>query len=118
MNYAIQEYFYQWNNFRTYDEVFLFNGGAIFSRIIYGSQFVPQDKFKPGQINVFYFIWTKLLIGWFFGILFTFVYEMLPLRTKLIGILQGLKYGFMFWLLIFLWDLSHPLVYGSFNVPD
>lgn len=98
--------------------VFLFIGGAILSRIIYGPQFVPLGKFKPEQINAFYFVWTKLLIGWFFGIVFTFAYELLPLRTKLIGAIQGLKYGFIFWLLVFLWGLSHPLVYGSFNVPD
>jgi hypothetical protein len=98
--------------------VFLFIGGAIFSRIIYGPQFVPPGKFEPEQINAFYFIWTKLLIGWFFGILFTFAYEMLPLRTKLAGVIQGLKYGFMFWLLVCLWGLSHPLVYSPINVPD
>lgn len=98
--------------------IFLFVGGAIFSRIIYGPQFAPLGKFKPEQINAFYFIWTKLLIGWFFGLLFTFVYEMLPLRTKMSGILQGLKYGFIFWLLISMWNLSHPLIYGSINVPD
>ncbi len=98
--------------------VFLFIGGAIFSRIIYGPQFVPPGKFKPEQINPFYFIWTKLLIGWCFGILFTFAYEMLPLRTKITGVLQGLIHGFMFWLLICLWGWSHPLVYGPINVSD
>ena len=76
--------------------IFLFIGGAILSRIIYGPQFAPPGKFKPEQINAFYFIWTKLLIGWFFGLLFTFVYEMIPLQTKMSGVLQGLKYGFVF----------------------
>ena len=42
---------------------FLFIGGAILSRIIYGPQFAPPGKFEPEQINAFYFIWTKLLIG-------------------------------------------------------
>jgi hypothetical protein len=98
--------------------IFLFIGGAILSRIIYGPQFGPPGKFKPEQINAFYFVWTKLLIGWFFGLLFTFVYETLPLRTKMNGLLQGLTYGFVFWLLISLWNISHPLIYGTINVPD
>ncbi len=98
--------------------VVLFIGGAIFSRIIYGPQFAPPGKFRPEQINAFYFIWTKLLIGCFFGLLFTFVYEMLPLRTKIAGLFSGMKYGFVFWLLVSLWNLSHPLIYGSVNVPD
>jgi len=76
--------------------IFLFIGGAILSRIIYGPQFAPPGKFEPEQINAFYFIWTKLLIGWFFGLLFTFVYEMIPLQTKMSGVLHGLKYGFVF----------------------
>jgi hypothetical protein len=98
--------------------VCLFVGGAIFSRIIYGPQFVPPGKFEPEQINAFYFIWTKLLIGWFFGVLFTFAYELLPLRIRFAGAMHGLKYGFAFWFLTSLWNLSHPLVYGSINVPD
>jgi hypothetical protein len=49
----------------------LFIAGAIFSRIIYGPQFAPPGKFEPEQLNAFYFIWTKLLIGFFFGIMFT-----------------------------------------------
>ncbi len=98
--------------------VFLFIGGAILSRIIYGPQFAPPGKFEPEQVNAFYFIWTKLLIGWFFGLLFTFVYEMLPLQTKISGILHGLKYAFVFWFLMSLWNISHPLIYGTVNVPD
>jgi hypothetical protein len=46
----------------------LFIAGAIFSRIIYGPQFAPPGKFEPEQLNAFYFIWTKLLIGIFFGV--------------------------------------------------
>jgi len=98
--------------------VFLFIGGATLSRIVYGPQFVPPGKFKPEQINAFYFIWTKLLIGWFFGILFAYAYELLPLRKGLAGPIHGMKYGFGFWLVTALWNLSHPLVYGSLNVPD
>jgi hypothetical protein len=39
--------------------IFLFIGGAIFSRIIYGPQFAPPGKFQPEQMNAFYFVWTK-----------------------------------------------------------
>ncbi len=98
--------------------VFLFIGGAILSRIIYGPQFVPPGKFKPEEINPFYFIWTKLVIGWFFGLLFIVVYELLPLRTKFQGMVHGMKYGFVFWFVLSLWSLSHPVVYGTVNVPD
>ncbi len=93
----------------------LFIGGAITSRIIYGPQFAPPGKFEPSQMNAFYFIWTKLLIGLFFGLIFTFAYEKLPLARRINGFAQGLKYGFFFWLIISLWNLSHPLIYGSFN---
>ncbi|MFH0992153.1 MAG: hypothetical protein V1799_19295 [bacterium] len=97
---------------------FLFFGGAVLSRIIYGPQFAPPGKFTPEQLNAFYFIWTKLLIGWLFGILFAVAYEVLPLSRRLSGAIHGMKYALSFWLLITLWDLSHPLVYGSVNVPD
>ena len=96
----------------------LFIGGAILSRIIYGPQFAPPGKFAPEQINAFYFIWTKLLIGLIFGILFTAAYELLPLRTRFTGALHGLKYGLAFWLITSLWNLSHPIVYGSINIRD
>jgi len=93
----------------------LFIGGAIFSRIIYGPQFAPPGKFDPEQLNAWYFIWTKILIGIFFGILFTFLYEGLPLSKKPSNALTGLKHGFFLWLAISLWNISHPLIYGSFN---
>jgi hypothetical protein len=96
----------------------LFVGGAIFSRIIYGPQFAPPGKFKPEQINAFYFLWTKLAIGLFFGLLFTSAYEMLPLQKKIYNIPQGLKYGFVFWFVVGLWGVSHPAIYGSFNTND
>ncbi|MFH0992152.1 MAG: hypothetical protein V1799_19290 [bacterium] len=98
--------------------IFLFVGGAILSRIVYGPQFAPPGKFSAEQLNAFYFIWTKLLIGWLFGILFVFAYEILPLSRRLTGVIDGMKYAFSFWLLTTLWNLSHPLVYGSVNVPD
>lgn len=91
----------------------LFIAGAIFSRIIYGPQFAPPGKFEPEHLNVWYFIWTKLLIGIFFGLLFTLTYEWLPLKKRLATGFVGLKYGFVFWLIISLWNISHPLVYGS-----
>lgn len=96
----------------------LFVGGAIFSRLIYGPQFVPPGKFEPEQINPFFFMWTKLLIGWFFGILFALAYEFLPLQIRFTGAIHGLKYALVFWFLTSLWNLSHPLIYGSINVPD
>jgi hypothetical protein len=97
---------------------FLFIGGAILSRVVYGPQFAPPGKFKPEQLNAFYFVWTKLVIGWVFGLLFAGAYELLPLSTRLKGAIHGMKYAFSFWLLINFWNLSHPLVYGSVDVPD
>jgi len=91
----------------------LFIAGAIFSRIIYGPQFGPPGKFEPEQLNAFYFIWTKLLIGLFFGIMFTLLYEKFPLSRRIKGSLQGVKYSFIFWLVFTLWDISHPFTYGS-----
>ncbi|HEX9972033.1 MAG TPA: hypothetical protein VGD14_08185 [bacterium] len=96
----------------------LFIGGAIFSRIIYGPQFAPPGKFRPEQINAFYFIWTKLVIGVFFGIFFTLFYEMLPIAKRVQGFFQGLIHGFLFWLVINTWSISHPLVYGSIKNKD
>jgi hypothetical protein len=55
----------------------LFLSGAIASRIVYGPQMVPEGKFEPDQINAFYFFWTKLVIGGFFGIIFTLIYSRL-----------------------------------------
>jgi hypothetical protein len=98
--------------------LFLFLGGAVLSRIVYGPQFAPPGKFKPEQLNAFYFVWTKLVIGWIFGILFVLAYELLPLSQRLRGALQGMRYAFSFWLLLTLWSLSHPVVYGTLNVPD
>ncbi|MFH0779043.1 MAG: hypothetical protein V2A71_10540 [Candidatus Eisenbacteria bacterium] len=74
--------------------VTLFIAGAAFSRIVYGPQFAPADKFEPEQLNAWYFIWTKPLIGVFFGIVFTLLYEGLPLSRRLNSTLAGMKYGF------------------------
>ncbi|MGK9369929.1 hypothetical protein ACSSWA_13615 [Melioribacter sp. Ez-97] len=93
--------------------IMLFIGGAIVSRVVYGPEFAPPGKFKPEQLNPFYFIWTKIVIGIFFGLLFAFVYEKLPLSGRFRSSLQGVLYGAGFWLIISLWDISHPLVYGS-----
>ena len=93
----------------------LFISGAILAKIIYGPQMAPAGKFEPSQLNPFYFIWTKLVIGIFFGILFTFIYEKLPLSNRIKGPAQGLKYAFFFWVVISLWNLSHPLIYESIN---
>ena len=98
--------------------LFLFLGGAILARIIYGPQFTPPGKFEPEQINAFYFFWTKIVIGWFFGLLFTIVYEMLPLNKRFTGVVHGLKYGFIFWLILALWAVSHPLIYGPIKFDD
>ena len=96
----------------------LFIAGAVFSRIIYGPQFAPPGKFEPEQLNAFYFVWTKLLIGIFFGIVFTFLYEKLPLDRRIKGPFQGIKYSVLFWLVLTLWDISHPFTYGSIYNKD
>lgn len=93
----------------------LFIAGAIFSRIIYGPQMAPPGKFDPEELNAWYFIWTKVVIGVFFGLLFTFVYENIPLTKRISGFFSGVKLGFLTWLLINIWELSHPLVYGSID---
>lgn len=96
----------------------LFIVGAIASRIIYGPQFAPPGKFEPEQINAWYFIWTKLLIGVFFGILFALLFEALPLSKRFDSAWKGILYGFWFWLAMSLWNLSHPLIYGSVEVQN
>ena len=98
--------------------VVLFIAGAIFSRIIYGPQFAPPGKFEPEQLNAWYFTWTKLVIGVFFGLVFTWTYEALPLAKRLKSGFHGLRYGFVFWLIVSLWNISHPLVYGSIKNND
>jgi Mn2+/Fe2+ NRAMP family transporter len=96
----------------------LFITGAIASRIIYGPQMVPEGKFEPDQINAFYFIWTKLAIGCFFGIAFTWIYSKLYKLIKYSGVLNGLVFSFLLWMIITLWSISHPLVYESVATKD
>ena len=80
--------------------VTLFIAGAILAAIVYGPQMAPEGKFEPEQMNPFYFIWTKLLIGIFFGLLFTTVNEKLPQAIKITRPVSGIKYLFIFWLLL------------------
>ncbi len=68
----------------------LFLGGAITAWIVYGQQMAPEGKFDQEQMNPFYFIWIKLVIGVFFGILFLLIYEKLPLSRRANGISTGL----------------------------
>jgi hypothetical protein len=96
----------------------LFITGAVASRIIYGPQMVPEGKFEPDQINAFYFIWTKLAIGCFFGIIFTWLYSKYLELTKKSSVLYGLLFSFLLWLIISLWSISHPLVYESIATKD
>ena len=93
--------------------IVLLIGGAITGRIVYGSQMAPEGKFSAEQMNAFYFLWTKLVIGIFFGTLFLFIYEKLPIARRISSIMEGIIYGFVFWLVISLWNLSHPLMYNS-----
>ena len=96
----------------------LFLVGAIASFLVYGPQFAPEGKFEPAQLNAWYFLWTKLLIGAVFGVLLTVLYELLPLSRRLTGVLAGLRYAACVWLVVFLWGLSHPLVYETVSVRD
>ena len=96
----------------------LFITGAIVSRIIYGPQMVPEGKFEPDQINAFYFIWTKLAIGCFFGIVFTWIYSWFIKLTNNSNVLTGLLFSFILWLIITLWSISHSLVYESIATKD
>jgi Mn2+/Fe2+ NRAMP family transporter len=89
----------------------LFIVGAIAARIIYGQQMVPEGKFEPEQINALYFLWTKLLIGIFFGIIFTLIYSKFHTLMNSPGIIKGLLFSIILWLIISLWAISHPLVY-------
>jgi hypothetical protein len=98
--------------------IVLLIGGAITGRIVYGSQMAPEGKFSAEQMNEFYFFWTKLVIGIFFGTLFLFIYEKLPIVRRISSIMEGVIYGFVFWLVISLWNLSHPLMYNSTINPD
>ena len=89
----------------------LFITGAIAARLVYGPQMVPEGKFTADQVSAGYFLWTKLLIGVFFGVVLSALYEMLPLAKRIAGIRDGLLYAFLLWVVVYLWGLSHPFVY-------
>ena len=91
----------------------LFLTGAVAAFLVYGPQMAPEGKFQPDQMNPWYFIWTKLLIGWFFGILFTLPYARLRDAFHLQGLFGALIYAFALWLIVSLWGISHPLVYET-----
>jgi len=94
----------------------LFIVGAVASRVVYGPQMAPEGKFQPEQLNAWYFIWTKLVMGVFFGVLFTLLYEALPLARRVSSVLGGLTYAFWLWVVVYLWGLSHPLMYETLDV--
>jgi hypothetical protein len=91
----------------------LFLTGAVTSILVYGPQMAPEGKFEPSQMNAGYFFWTKLLIGLFFSLLFTFIYAKVQVVLPSKGILRGLFFAFALWLVISLWAISHPLVYET-----
>ena len=93
--------------------VSLFVVGGVASRVVYGPQMAPEGKFEPEQLNALYFIWTKLVIGVFFGVLFSLLYRALPLSRRISSATDGLKYAFWLWVVVYLWGLSHPLMYES-----
>ena len=96
----------------------LFLGGAIASRITYGPQMAPEGKFEADKINALYFLWTKALIGACLGIVFSILYDRLPLARRLSGPWVGVKYGLVFWFVVSLWNMSHPIVYGTTELRD
>jgi len=89
----------------------LFMTGAVAARLVYGPEMVPEGKFTADEVNAWYFLWTKLLIGVFFGILLTVLYELLPLARRIANIRDGLLYAFCVWTVVYLWGFSHPFVY-------
>jgi len=98
--------------------VVLFVTGAVASRVVYGRQMAPEGKFEPEELNPWYFIWTKLLIGVVFGVLLSILYEKVPFSTRIDGPVKGLKYAFWLWLVIYLWNRSHPWVYETPGIRD
>jgi hypothetical protein len=94
--------------------VVLFLTGAIAARLVYGPQMAPAGKFRPEQINAWYFIWTKLVIGSFLGVLLSILYEALPLSKRIGSAVAGLKYAFPLWVVVYLWGVSHPFVYEGY----
>ena len=72
--------------------VSLFVVGGVASRVVYGPQMAPDGKFEPEQLNAWYFIWTKLVMGVFFGVLFALLYETLPLARRISSVLGRAQY--------------------------
>jgi len=95
--------------------VCLFVVGAVASRIVYGPQFAPEGKFDADQLNAWYFIWTKLVMGVFFGLVFTALYQAMPLARRIAGVFGGRNYAFCLWAVVYLWGLSHPLMYEALD---
>ena len=91
----------------------LFLAGAIAAFFVYGPQLAPEGKFEPSQMNPIYFIWTKLLIGWFFGLLFTFIYAKIQTLLPSKGFFRALIFALVLWAVICLWGISHPFVYET-----
>ena len=91
----------------------LFLTGAIASRVVYGPQMAPTDKFEPRQLNAWYFIWTKLVIGALFGMLVSALYSRLPLSRFISGGWSGAKYAFGLWVVVSAWSLSHRVAYET-----
>jgi len=69
--------------------VCLFIVGGVASRVVYGPEMAPEGKFEPEQLNAWYFIWTKLVMGVFFGVLFSLLYRALPLSRRISSVLGG-----------------------------
>jgi hypothetical protein len=91
----------------------LFLTGAIAAFFVYGPQMAPEGKFEPSQMNPAYFIWTKLLIGWFFGLLFTLIYVKIHALLPLKGFSRALMFALSLWFVLSVWGISHPLVYET-----
>jgi hypothetical protein len=98
--------------------VSLFMTGAIAAFLVYGPRMAPAGKFESAQMNPVYFFWTKLCIGWFFGLVFTFVYARLLAVVPFRGVLRGILFTLGLWLIISLWGVSHPLVYETVATSD
>lgn len=89
----------------------LFVTGTVAARAVYGPQMVREGKLTADQISAGYFLRTKLLIGVFFGVVLSVLYELLPLAKRIGGIRDGVLYAFLLWVVVYLWGLSHPFVY-------
>jgi hypothetical protein len=98
--------------------VALFLTGAIASRLVYGIQMAPDGKFEPEQLNVWYFVWTKLVIGAVFGMLLALFYDRLPLTERIHSGRSGMKYAFGLWVVVSVWGLTHRVAYETFEAQN